>query len=155
MRYKKTIYTVVAVLMVAVVFAVMSKLNISFGILVKRVDFKEEELFKKFVVKDGKMGDDYVLEFKGLVAGTGDIEQRFFKVDITLVLRDKNSQRIILRNSKLAGAVIASTMGNFKVSDVSTVKGKQFLKSTIQKSLESKFGANSVKEIYFENFVYN
>lgn len=155
MKNKKIIYLSLALFVIALGLFVLSRLNISFGTLVKRVDFKKEAAFKNFTVEDAKMGSDYVLKFRNLTAGTNDTEQRFFKVDITIVLKDKNSQKVISHNSKVAGAVISNTMGNFKVSDVNTPKGKQFLKSTIQKNLENKFGENSIKEIYFENFIYN
>lgn len=155
MKRKKSVIILSAAVAAVLIFVLLSKLNISFGTLVKRVDFKKETSFKSFTVENDKIGSNYIIRFKDLTSGTGDTEQRFYKVDLTLILTDKKSQKNISNNARVAGALIAGTMANFKVSDVNTPKGKQFLKSTIQKNLENKFGGNMIKEIYFENFVYN
>lgn len=157
MNRKKTviILTSVLIFVAIVLFSLRNKLHLSMAYLVKKVDFKNDTVFKNFKIQDAKVNDQYAVQFRDLVAGTGDFEKRYYRVDMTMVVKDKSSQKKIIKNDALAAAIIANTLSEFKASDISTVRGKNFLKKTIRKNLEKKFGENSVKDIYFEKFIYN
>ncbi|MDK2791816.1 MAG: hypothetical protein PWQ25_679 [Deferribacteres bacterium] len=154
---RKKIYILISVVLAVflILFSMRGRINLSLNYLVNKVDFKNDTVFKNFSITDTKVNGEYAVQFRDIVAGTGDIEKRYFRVDMTITVSGKNGQKMIVKNDALAAAVIASTLSNFKVSDVSTVRGKEFLKKTIKKNLENKFGDNLVKDVYFEKFIYN
>jgi len=149
------IFLIVVFLIVLLLFFLRSRLNLSFNLLVKKVDFKNDTVFKNYKISDVKLGDEYAVQLRDIVAGTGDREKRYYRIDMTITVTDRTSQKTIVKNDALTAAIIANTLSEFKVSDVSSAKGKEFLKSTIKKKLEAKYGGNFIKDIYFEKFVYN
>ncbi|MCB4205335.1 flagellar basal body-associated FliL family protein [Deferribacterales bacterium Es71-Z0220] len=154
---KKNVIILLAVVLLVglVVFSLRSRINLSLGLLVKKVDFKNDTVFKNYKIQDVKIGNDYAVQLRDIVAGTGDGVKRYYRIDMTITVTDRSSQKMIVKNDALTAAVIANTLSEFKVSDVSTAKGKEFLKSTIKKNLEAKYGGNFIKDVYFEKFIYN
>ncbi|UOD35619.1 flagellar basal body-associated FliL family protein [Deferribacteraceae bacterium V6Fe1] len=156
MNKKNLIILLAVVLLIGLlIFSLRSHLNLSLGLLVKKVDFKNDTVFKNYKIRDVKLGDEYAVQLRDIVAGTGDREKRYYRLDMTITVTDRSSQKIIVKNDAITAAVIANTLSEFKVSDVSTAKGKEFLKSTIKKNLEAKYGGNFIKDVYFEKFIYN
>lgn len=154
---KKNIIILLSLLfLVAVaIFALRQQLNLSLNYMVKNINFKNGTAFNKYKIKDIKLGDEYAVKLEDIVAGSGDMQRRYYRIDMTITVIDRESQKLIVKNDAITAALIANTLSEFNVSDVSTAKGKEFLKSIIKKNLEAKYGRDLIKDIYFEKFIYN
>lgn len=156
-REKKGILAIVFLLITIflIIYIFREQISVNLPKLVKKVDLTKDSIFKKYKIKKTKLnGKDAVL-FEDIISAASDSEPRYYRVNITIVTKDKKSQKKILKNADISAAVIANTLSQFKTTDVSTAKGKNFLKNTIIKNLNLKLGDETAEEIYFERFIYN
>lgn len=156
-KEKKGILILLIVLLIifSVVYIFRKEIAVSLPKLVKKVDITKDSIFRKYKAKKIKINNKDAVLFENIIAAAADNEPRYYKVNVVVVVIDKNGKRKILKNVDVAAAVIANTFSQFKTSDVNSAQGKNFLKSMSAKNLNLKFGENIVEEIYFENFVYN
>lgn len=149
------ILLILLLIIFSVVYIFRKEIAVSLPKLVKKVDLTKDSIFRKYKAKKIKINNKDAVLFEDIIAAAADSEPRYYRVNVAVVVFDKNGERKILKNVDVAAAVIANTFSQFKTSDVNSAQGKNFLKSTIAKNLNLKFGENIVEEIYFENFVYN
>lgn len=156
-------YALILLLLFAVIiiiltgYFILQKTDIAGSALKTSGSYKQEkDLLKKHKVSESNAGNQYYVKIKELV-GSADTpgSEKYFKIDVTIAAENSKYQEMITENKEATIAIIRRVLLSFSTSDASSIKGKKFLKKRIENELEKKFGRESIKNVYFENFVYN
>lgn len=121
-------------------------------------EFKQKKnVFDIYQVKVEKVGTQYHVKFKDVVASSADTtgKRNYYRFDMTVTTDKKETADAFSQSKDEAVAVIRNRVSTFRTDDVRDVRGKRFMKESIKNDLRRVYGLQSVGEVYFENFVHN
>lgn len=114
---------------------------------------KGKSILNDYTTTVTKFNDYNAILFQRVISSTADNTNTYFKADILIVTQDKNAVKNLKKKHQLAVLIMTNSLSNFKGNDVNSIAGKTFLKETIKRELEKKFGYGTIRAIYFENFI--
>lgn len=135
------------------IFISTQSLDINFKPAFTKNAEKGRSILNDYDAKVTKFDSRSAISFKNIVASTADTTPKHFKIDILIVTQNKDVAKMFKKQHQLTVLLITNALSSFKGSDVNSLSGKKFLKDTIKREIERKYGAGTVTDIYFENFI--
>lgn len=149
---------IIALLVLVLTVIVISILAYEYGgglvLLVKGTTSTKDAFQDYDVVKQYGSGS-YMVQFKDLITSAGGKEKHYYRYDITIETKDKRSSEDIIDTRKQIIALINGVMSSFETSEMNTEAERSRVKTIIQGEVTSHYPNIKVKDIYFENFLYN
>ncbi len=117
---------------------------------------EETNLLKKHTFERTSAGSVHYVTIRDLVVSASTPgKDSYFKIDLTIVAADSHTADILFNRKDSTVAIIRNVITSFSVSDVKSAKGKEHLKNKIKNELARNYASVNIKDVYFENFVYN
>lgn len=117
---------------------------------------KETNLLKKHTFEKTSEGSVHYVTIRDLVVSASTPgKDSYFKIDLSIVAADAHTADLLYNKKDSTTAIVRNVISSFSVSDVKSAKGKEYLKTKIKNELAHIYPNANIKDVYFENFVYN
>lgn len=131
----------------------MQKLQLDFTPAFSKPEAKS--ILNKHSVTVTRFDDKSAVLFANVISSTADNTPTHFKADILIVTKDKRTSKQLAKQEQLTALILTNTMSEFKWQDVSSINGKKFLKESLKRELQRRYGEDAIISIYFENFIHS
>lgn len=117
---------------------------------------KETDLLKNHTFVKTSEGSVHYVTIRDLVVSASTPgKDSYFKIDLSIVAADSYTADLLYNRKDSTTAIVRNVITSFSVSDVKSAKGKEYLKTKIKNELSRIYPDANIKDVYFENFVYN